>query len=433
MGKQKRNRKKEREKEQKDLGSTWDTFKPLKKVDEGKNRKQTKAAEKARQKQVFETALAEALRQRAALAAQRAGQPAGTAGSRNDGNFHLAFVKIGQGDCTIMSTPKGKVVLIDCGTNSSDRDEDETPEEFSNLARSVLEDARFLKDHSVIDVCILTHPDKDHYNRLDAIVPARCNGNVRTIYHVGDIGDYGPGATWARAAIINQALLSPVVLNETQDDRGTVTGGAITLRGQPVPPADTTTSLERRDPTGGIVVLAEPNCTITLMAAGVTMDYARDNDAQDATNRACIVTLVEVAGTQILLCADATRSTEHYLLHSPRKYRIKNVAYVTAGHHGSDTTSSGDPWVTWVDPREHVIVSTGKRGHSRHHLPSWPVVRRWGVRLIASGHEEKPGHFVSAWDLDHSLNEPKLDFVNYPLYTTGSSGTRYIDITLMGD
>src|SRR4051795_11468447 len=41
-------------------------------------------------------------------------------GTRGDGVFYLTFLQMGQGDGAIMSTPQGKIVMIDCGTVSTD-------------------------------------------------------------------------------------------------------------------------------------------------------------------------------------------------------------------------------------------------------------------------------------------------------------------------
>jgi beta-lactamase superfamily II metal-dependent hydrolase len=389
------------------------------------SREQTKKLEQQRKQDIADKALAEAKRLRTALNQQAAIQPVRPPGSRGDGNFHLAFVQIGQGDCTVLSTPLGKVVVIDCGTNSSDN---EARDEFTGRVMGVLEEDRFLKDHSVIDVLILTHPDRDHFNRLETMIPARCEGKVVTVYHTQLIGDYGPAADWVRRFVLDDNLIMRVVLNQVLDNNGAVVSGEITLGGQSVQLADAVNKVERRDATGGIIIVSEPNCTITLMAAGVSADYARDNDSIDHTNRGSIVTLVEVFGKKILLCADATRSTEHYLLNSPRAARLSQVHYVTAGHHGSDVTSSGQPFIDGVNPRERVIVSAANVGMPNHHLPSWPVINRWVQRMAASGRVAAVKHYVSAWDLDYSRYTPKVDAVSQAVFTTGSSGTQYLDI-----
>ena len=49
-------------------------------------------------------------------------RPKASAGSRNDGQFHIAFVEVGMGDCTILTTPGGQTILIDCGTNGQSKD-----------------------------------------------------------------------------------------------------------------------------------------------------------------------------------------------------------------------------------------------------------------------------------------------------------------------
>lgn len=65
------------------------------------------------------------------------------------------FIDVGQGDATLIRTPKGKVMLIDAGNN-----------EAGDTVVSYLRKLRI--DH--IDVLIGTHPDADHVGGMDIVI-----------------------------------------------------------------------------------------------------------------------------------------------------------------------------------------------------------------------------------------------------------------------
>lgn len=380
-----------------------------------------------------QTARDNAAAELARLNEQANARPAGNPGERNDGTFHMSFVQMGQGDCAVVCTPKGRVIVIDCGTNSQDR---ETQTAYRARVRGILNNVKYLGTNKVIDVLILTHPDKDHYNR---IVNVLANFQVKSVYHSSKLSEYGSAATgWLRLTCAKN-LIQSLVLN--QDDgvpgsKSSLAGGAIQAAVNGAPKAG------RLDPAlNGLIVVDETNtagqttCRITLLASGVAHDYAVDNDAGEHRNRGSVVTLIEVFGRRILLCGDATRSTEHFLLlNANRKARLANLDIVQAGHHGSDVTSSATTFVTWVNAQHRVIISAGRRGQPAHHLPGWPVVNRYIQRFEGRKRpKDTDGHLVSAWDITTTLADPIARDVFQPVYTTGSNGTWSLDVTPTGE
>lgn len=69
--------------------------------------------------------------------------------ARGEGEMRMHFIDVGQGDCTILELPDGKIALIDCGNGTVD----------SNKA--VLRYLNALKVDE-IDYLIVTHADSDH-------------------------------------------------------------------------------------------------------------------------------------------------------------------------------------------------------------------------------------------------------------------------------
>ncbi len=80
-----------------------------------------------------------------------------------DGNLHLKFYDVGQGDSLFIKTPKGSTVLIDGGPDDQ-------------VMKSLSWDLGFF--NRTIDVMILTHPHADHVTGLTAVLK---RFNVRRI------------------------------------------------------------------------------------------------------------------------------------------------------------------------------------------------------------------------------------------------------------
>ncbi|MBB5782130.1 MBL fold metallo-hydrolase [Nonomuraea jabiensis] len=359
---------------------------------------------------------AEALRARLALIPT----PVPPGGGRGDGNFYLAFVKVGQGDCTVMTTPGGKVILIDCGTIATDNEDQQA---YVTRVQGILTDRMFLGNADKLEILILTHPDQDHINQLEWVVPN--NVKAHTVYHSLRLDKYLLAQAWVRSTVINEALIKRV-------DLGPDTSGKhkALLSGVAIQKADATNKIERLDADGGLTIVAEDDCTVTLVAAGVSNDYKEEGVVDEQhTNAASVVTLVEVHGKRILLCGDATFDTENYMIRSGMRDRLRRVDYINAPHHGSKRTSSSQSFVDHVRPREMVVVSAAFFGHTQHHLPSWPVVQRWAARFAA---DRRPAdttpHEMSVWDLTENRYNPTPRTVAQPVYSTGSHDTQYVVI-----
>ena len=87
---------------------------------------------------------------------------------RPDGNLHVVFFDVGQGDATFIQTPQGQQVLVDGG-------------KFSRTLLEQLGGEMPFWDKE-IDILIVTHPDNDHYlGLIDTLEHYR----FRTLIHNG--------------------------------------------------------------------------------------------------------------------------------------------------------------------------------------------------------------------------------------------------------
>jgi beta-lactamase superfamily II metal-dependent hydrolase len=399
------------------------TRKPVKTygvVKKRKTRSQTKPERDARVAAIRAQIAADA----AALALQRAqdvaARPPAPAGNRGDGQLHMAFIRVGQGDCAVMSTPAGQVVVFDCGTDSK---EGETDAQFVNRLQAILSNAKFLRHRDIIDVLIMTHPDTDHYNQLENVLGD--DYTIHNCYHSDAADQYSAGqtSTWVAGCLEHQTGFKRVVHNR---DNANGVAGSLSLNGVAVPAAGGGIFVDRLDGQGGILIVNEPNCKVSILAAGVTYDY--NGDSSNFRNRGSVVTLIEANGVKILMCGDATISTEQYLRNT-NAARITNLRAVQAGHHGSINTSSSQAFINLVNPQ--LVVASAGRQIVMHHLPSKEVIRRYVARLTAAGrvqlavaHETSfyvPGGGPGGYNWDSVFHK-------YEVFTTGSRNTVYLTI-----
>ncbi|MFK3978812.1 ComEC/Rec2 family competence protein [Micromonospora sp. NPDC050397] len=349
-------------------------------------------------------------------------------GTRADTGFYATFLRSGQGDCIVFKTPGGKVVLIDCGSTTFDAASGKAHDQF---IWNSLDVAWYLGGSDRIDIMVFTHPDGDHYNRLASVLDDARTGRkmkVGRVYHSGDSNEYVGAIDWLTTHMDDNTKIFKVTHNlETKPD-GSVVRGEISLNGTAMVPGTVAGQVDCLDAGGGLTIVAEaaPACTVTILAGGVTEDYAKDNDTDKGKNRASLVLLVEVYGKKLLLCGDATRSTEHYMI-SAGKYAAQTKARVTAvdvmhiAHHGSMTTSGAREWLEVVKPKTEAIISAARKGSKSHHLPSWPTVSNYVDNFTAR--KITAAHDGWCWDLTVSMYVVQQMKIKAPVYITGSHGS----------
>ncbi|MEW2119899.1 hypothetical protein AB0945_32885 [Streptomyces sp. NPDC005474] len=349
-------------------------------------------------------------------------RPPARPGNRGDGSLHVAFIRVGQGDCAVMSTPRGTVIMFDCGSDSM---EDEAKFRFQSRVRKVLTGPKFLGTSNKVDILILTHPDTDHYNKLQSVLPLSCE--IEKCYHSAPRSMYSADQTSAFLArtTADSAVLE-VVVNDDRNPKRPVPG-EISLNGIPVAAAvedsdpEKRITVDRLDGKGGILIVDEENCKVSIVAAGVQHNYR--NDSSNETNRGSIVTLVEANGVKLLMCGDATTNTEQFLINTAED-RLTDLTLVQAGHHGSINTSSSQDFIDMVNPI--VVVASAGKLIPMHHLPSKEVITRYDDKLSAEKRATTGNHETFCW-APAALKSYVDDSVwtEQQVYTTGSYDTVY--------
>lgn len=382
-------------------------------VDRATGKKQKSEDEKARLKAVAQAAADLAKRQQADKDNRRKVEE----GDLGDGKLHMAFIRVGLGDCIVVATPGGKVLLFDCGTLGP---EGEKADPFAARVLSVLKNTKFLAGTNMIDVLVLSHPDTDHYNKLKPVLGT--SFTLGACYHSGDWNDYATDRTksWVEGQLSPKTNLWQVVLNHDTSILDVTKQGTVTLGGVPVPPG---AGVNQLDPQRGIRIVIERDCLISIVAAGVSYEYHDDANI-DGRNRGSIVTLIEAFGKKILICGDATINTEQFLMNTTGT-RLENLTVLQVGHHGSFTTSSSQTWVDHTSPQI-AIASAGKR-IDKYHLPSKSVLDGYETVMTSAARAAVHEHETGCWVQNDGGNFSYTTiWPTQEVYTTGSYDTFHL-------
>ncbi|WP_367154419.1 ComEC/Rec2 family competence protein [Methylomonas sp. HYX-M1] len=329
-------------------------------------------------------------------------------------SFIIAFMSIGSGDCIFMRTPAGDTVVIDCGQRKSPSDPN-----YQTTISDVLVGPNFLNGRKKeLHTLILSHPDLDHYNEVTRIIEPVVS-KVNNLFFTIKKSDYAENKTFDymdKAGIVNR-----VSINTAQVSLESSAGD----------------DWKKLYPVTGksIRVVNESSCSIDLLSGEVVKAYA-DTEA----NAASIVTLVQVYGRKILLCADATYSTEDFLTANHTNL-LKNVDLMELEHHGSGTEHAGDNFVKLVNPYLAAISSGPHEGDTN---PRWKTVEKYVNATKLSGrttayrlcnsmdeHDIKCGG-DDGW-LDMAGSEWRKTYKAFGVYSTDSNGHLYFTINSAGD
>jgi beta-lactamase superfamily II metal-dependent hydrolase len=365
--------------------------------------------------------------EKAAKAAQKAFQlelanrPKGTLGTRGDGQFHIAFIDVGLGDSTILCTPDGLTMMIDCGSTGKNKDDNrrdvETDMQFKKRIKDTVYGPTFLGGtNKKLDILVLTHSDKDHWNLLKPILAAETD--IGKCYHSGDLGvGYSVKTVLADH---NCTLINAVTLDEE---------GYAQINEKNPPMTDEKGKIDVICGERSMIkIVDEEHCTIYILASNVYPDgaeattYMGDKLTLTSTepNRGSIVLLIEVFGKKLLLCGDATIATEEHMitLYSPW---LLDIDVLRVGHHGSETSSELG-FIKLVNPQK-CVISAG-RNIVRHGLPKREIVDRY-LSVLTPALAGAPTHSLCGWgDVgDHQIH---IFPTGQELYITGMNGTQEI-------
>lgn len=284
--------------------------------------------------------------------------------------LEVHFINVGQGDCTLIQCPNGRNVLIDCGSSGKGDKE---------RVRSYL--LAELGSNPTIDVLVITHPDRDHYNFLPHVL---AEVKVKKIVLTDDDEKYAQDGTaeWlGEFAASKKVRLGKDHFDEQDAPSGLFGAGETKFR--------------------------------------VLASFVTGSTKKKKRNANSIVLMVSLDEFDVLLTGDATKVTEDKIIDRYDDGWL-DVEVLKIGHHGSLTTSTSARWAMVTKPEVAVVSCSYSNGFKHPHSE---VVKR----LIGFTLEEPKGHEFR-WAVDPDGDGPlkavlkDLDGFKEAVYTTARNG-----------
>ena len=238
--------------------------------------------------------------------------------------MNVTFFDVGDGLCTLVRTPSGRTLVVDCGTSSWRNTSSVGPRLVAQYLQS--------QGISSIDALILTHPHSDHLSGIPGLLRLE---PARLVMDAGDGGRTTEYWAFVRARRACRARYRRLTRGQTLDMGDGVTAHVLS----PAPDSS----------------------------------FADDNDQS-------IVLRIRYGGTSVLLEGDAGEEAEKRMIASDANLRAQ---VLQVGHHGS-AHSTTPQWLSRVRPSV-AIISCSSR--SRYGFPSRRVLDRLtscGVRTYTT-------------------------------------------------
>lgn len=257
--------------------------------------------------------------------------------------FEAHFVDVGQGDAILLKFPGNVEVMIDGGTTSSGLADYRT--ELVGYLNDVVSD-------DTIEYMIVTHPDTDHYNMLEAVMDAFVVGEV---YY----NDCDKNTTYSK--------FQDRVLEELGDEGTAIDADGETYR-----------------------ILNTESYSLTVYAPGYDRFNTGDMTEYDAeeSNGMSPFVVVETLNRTLIFTGDATVETEEWFMSAYSG--SLDVDFIKIGHHGSDTSTSQE-FLNFVNPEYCVIMCDD--GSAYEH-PSATVMNRLFDKGVVTYRTNRHGNIV---------------------------------------
>ncbi|SFS69842.1 DNA internalization-related competence protein ComEC/Rec2 [Marininema halotolerans] len=252
----------------------------------------------------------------------------------------ITFLDVGQGDCTVIETPTGKVILVDGGGQLPfAKKEWQRKRKEYDVGKSVIIPYLHYQGIDKIDWLVITHGDADHIGGLGAVVKRFPVGKVIRNHHP-------PGSEMERALI--------KLLNQKQ-----------------------------------VPLLLPPLDRPYIIDQGITWQFLHPNTTGqtpgklESSNDDSVVFLLEAGGSRILFTGDIEAHGEEEIR---KRWELPSIDVLKVAHHGSKTSTEQE-LLNKLHPRE-AVISVGKNNRYGH--PSPVVIKRLqqdGSRIWRTDHQ----------------------------------------------
>jgi beta-lactamase superfamily II metal-dependent hydrolase len=361
-----------------------------------------------------------------------------------NGKCYIQFVNVGMGDCSLITTPSGKTIMIDLGSSSQSDVSlgNLIPGSSEEIIRSSVTSKYFLNGGDTIDILLLTHQDADHHNLLQTILKGYIS-EINMVYYGGseNFSDYAPASAYV-TELAGKGTIRKVLLREEDVKYSDPPAVSKVVGDKPLgktKKAPDVIGSEFVDPLTGEIVLYYEEVAgkvvfrLSVLASNIiglwTADGKRfvvnDTDVKTAgemklngtpNNIRSLVILLECHGQKILVTGDGTALTEAFVVRYFSDI-LKNVSYLRFGHHGSPT-SSLRAFIAAQTSLKMAVASTGGKSTVVHNLPKKNIISEYDGKT--------PGkdtvHYIYGFS-NESLKIQPIGPIKENLFATGSNGT----------
>jgi beta-lactamase superfamily II metal-dependent hydrolase len=316
-----------------------------------------------------------------------------------EGEFSFVFFYMGQGDCMLAKCPDGKMMMVDCGSKAGFQVS--RPGDALTPKAVVINTLNALVPDKKIDSLILTHPDRDHYNRVKEVLTGF---KVDTVCLSMAYGDESPMGNYTELDCNNTVLDSKLrtLLVREFTVRNNSDGNLQVAEKRWYSYLGFQNAIPFNDIEEDYILLAgnenddpeddEAIWSVKVIAGNVTGPVSGSNQRDQKANKASLVTRFEINGYAVLIMGDSDYDVENFLMDKQAEL-TEDVELLQAGHHGSTLNTTSQAWATHTDPSMAAI--SVEYQESSHKLPDIETVNR----LLAGNRLNVDiAHPVDSWE-----------------------------------
>ena len=233
------------------------------------------------------------------------------------GNLELYALPVGQGDCTFIQCPNGKLVVFDCGSSGGNR-----------LSAAQIQAFLGTRIGDVVTIFI-SHPNQDHFNYLPDI---NWTSSVQYVIIGATLADYSSSKK------IHNWLLKYKKMGNLY----TVNGGSSCIG---------TCTVSR-----GTNFCSNANVNFTILATNVGLK----------PNQKSIVMKITSGEFNVLLSGDMEGDASTTIAGTPAVQPLLLSVVYQMSHHGASSKANRVEWLEQILPQK-SFASSGYNFGSRHH------------------------------------------------------------------